>query len=207
MQTDTRDRNTYFDKTDVNTYFHEYLEALKNAATLGISGMQLKAAARLLRQTLSEDGRIFVGGNGGSAAIADHLCCDFEKGTILPGINNLRTHSLVGSMALFSAIGNDLGYDETLAYQLELQRPKPYDTLILISSSGNSPNIIKALDCAKKYRVYVIGLTGFDGGQLKNGCDLSLHIPINNYGVVEDCHQMLMHVLAQYHYLSLQNGQ
>lgn len=200
MVKDPRSRNTYFDARDVSTYFHEYLDALRNAAILGISSRNLEDALHAMSATLDSNGRIFVGGNGGSSAISDHLCCDWQKGTFQDGHHNLVVHNLVASQALFSAVANDFGYDKTLTFPLMAARLKREDVVILISSSGNSPNIVQAANFVQKKLATVIGMTGFDGGSLKEMADISLHIPINNYGVVEDCHQILMHVLAQYHF-------
>lgn len=147
------------------------------------------------------DGRVFVGGNGGSAAISDHLTCDFTKGVAKENKFNPKVISLCGSHALHSAIANDMGYEYTLQYQLELHRLSPNDVVILISSSGNSANILSAMKYAKERCAPVIGMTGFDGGKLNQLADVKLHVDAQNYGVIEDCHQILMHVLAQYMYL------
>jgi len=198
---DTRDRNKYFTAEDINTYLSDYSKAIR----LGLSKINRKnmvAAQNVLRLTALSGGRIFVGGNGGSAAISDHLKCDFSKGTDDGHGGNLVVHCLSNSMALFSAIGNDLGYERTLDYQLSLSKVNVKDAVILISSSGNSPNITNCCSYAKRFGATVIGLTGFDGGCLKEKCDISLHVPVDNYGVVEDCHQALMHVFAQYYWLS-----
>jgi len=204
MKSDTRSRNEYFKSEDIYGYVKEYAKAIQESLAR-IPQKQMIQAQNTIRMTLARSGRIFVGGNGGSAAIADHLKCDFEKGTTHDKTNNLIVHSLNGSMATFSAIGNDLGYEKTLSYQLELSRLTSKDCLILISSSGNSPNILDAAAYAKVRHADLIGLTGFDGGRLKEMADVKLHVPFNNYGIVEDCHQAIMHILAQFHYLSVNN--
>ena len=139
--------------------------------------------------------RIFVGGNGGSSAIADHLACDFEKGASRPVVN------LSSRPALLSAIANDYGYEFTLSWQLAAAKVDAWDTVILISSSGNSPNILEAAKYAKSQGAKILGLTGFTGGGLKKMSDVSLHVEVNNYGIVEDAHQAIMHILAQWHFL------
>lgn len=200
MHTDTRDRNTYFKYDEIHKYLKEYTGAVAYALNK-IEEREIEAAKDLLRKTLVMGGRIFVGGNGGSAAISDHLTCDFVKGTFSEKHNALDVHSLVGSQALFSAIGNDLGYEKTFSFQLEAKQVKSNDCVILISSSGNSQNIVEAALFAGSRNAPIVGLTGFDGGQLRKLSDVKLHVPFNNYGVVEDSHQVLMHVLAQFHYL------
>lgn len=201
MQTDTRKSNSYFCRTEISKYLREYAGAISYGLNR-VDEDDLEKAKDLLRLTLAKSGRVFVGGNGGSASISDHLVCDFTKGTHTENHNGIQVHSLVGSTSLFSAIGNDLGYDRTLSYQLELAQATSKDCLILISSSGNSANIIQAADYARTRGMEVVGLTGFSGGLLKNMVSISLHIPVHNYGVVEDCHQALMHILAQFHYVS-----
>lgn len=138
---------------------------------------------------------IWVAGNGGSAAISEHLCCDFSKGTKVPGHHKLRPMSLSSNLPLITAIANDISYEDTISYQVE-NMMEGNDVLILISSSGNSPNIVRAATAAKDIGT-IIGLTGFTGGKLMEMADIKLHIPINNYGVVEDCHQSIMHLISQ----------
>jgi phosphoheptose isomerase len=139
---------------------------------------------------------VFVAGNGGSAAIADHLCCDWTKGTHAANLVPLRTHSLVSNVALLTAVANDFGYDDAFARQLEMLGVAG-DVVLLISSSGNSPNVLAAADRAKALGITTIGLTGFSGGALAARADFALHVPYANYGLVEDCHQILMHTFAQ----------
>ena len=168
---------------------HQALGALPRAP--------FQAALQLLEKTLQKKGRIFVGGNGGSSAIADHLCCDWMKGIHSPGKPTLKVQSLTANSALFTALANDFGYEKTLSTQIEMLGEEG-DVAVLISSSGNSPNIIAAAHAARTKKMPILGFTGFSGGKLKELSDISLHIAINNYGMVEDAHQTLMHVLSQY---------
>lgn len=181
--------NVYFNSISVGSYLLEYAkEAYEALRSIDLN--ELDRAKELMKAK-----RVFIGGNGGSLAISDHWTCDFEKGS------NRSIVSLVGRPALLTAIANDYGYEHTLSWQLIAAKCDAWDTVVLISSSGNSPNIIEAAKFAKSQGSKVLGLTGFDGGALKRISDVNLHIGINNYGVVEDCHQMLMHVLAQYHWI------
>lgn len=200
MQNDTRDKNKYFAFESLDTYFHEYIEQLKSS--LGaVDQMEMIKAQGSIERTMQYGGRIFVAGNGGSSAIAEHLTCDFEKGCHTKR-GSLVTHALSSNMALLTAIGNDLGYSQVFSYQLETQKLHGEDVVILISSSGNSPNIVEAAQFSVACDATLIGFTGFDGGKLKALCDISLHVPFHNYGIVEDCHQAMMHILAQSIYLS-----
>lgn len=139
---------------------------------------------------------VFVCGNGGSAAISEHFTCDHSKGVhhdtgMLP-----QVYSLSSNMSLVTAIANDISYSEVFSYQLNM-KANPGDVLIVISSSGQSPNIIKALETAKKKQMTTVSLVGFDGGMAKQLAQYSLHVNSQNYGVVEDAHQALMHIIAQ----------
>lgn len=138
--------------------------------------------------------QIYTAGNGGSAAIANHLCCDVSKGC--QPDTYIATHSLVANPSVLTAIGNDIGYDETISYQLN-SLPCHGNTLVLISSSGRSPNIVKAARKAKEKGMWLIGLTGFDGGELRQLADAKIHVDSFSYGIVEDCHQAVMHLISR----------
>lgn len=202
MLKDTRSRNTYFNRSDLSRYVKEYGGALASAL-MKVEPDDLDLAYGIIKHAHVAGGRIFVGGNGGSAAISDHLCCDFTKGIMTQSNTALQVKSLVGDTALMTAIANDIGYDQVFSQQLEIFEMSAKDVLVLISSSGNSANIRTAYDFAKSRGASVVGLTGFDGGYLKKHANACLHINSNNYGVIEDAHQSLMHILAQFHYLSM----
>lgn len=141
--------------------------------------------ASALRTSL---GRIYTFGNGGSASIAEHMACDWMKGT-----NGMfQVVSLSSNGPLLSAIANDCGYDQTCAKQLEWQA-NPEDIVVLISSSGKSENIVKAAEMALFLGCELIGFTGFSGGPLKELADISVHISSDDYGIVEDYHSTVMH--------------
>jgi phosphoheptose isomerase len=135
--------------------------------------------------------KVYVAGNGGSAAIANHLCCDFFKSPLK------FAQSLVSNQSVLTMIGNDFGFEHTISKQCEKLLTNQ-DVLILISSSGKSPNIVAAAKSALIRGTKIIGLTGFDGGELKKLSDISLHVPSTNYGIIEDCHQSIMHIMSQY---------
>jgi D-sedoheptulose 7-phosphate isomerase len=176
-------------------YLRQYAQQVQEALEQ-VPASSLDEAYRVITSAVNENRRVFVAGNGGSAAIADHLCCDWTKGTHSPGLSPLRTHSLASNVPVLTAIANDFGYDTVFSRQLELLA-NAGDVLLLISSSGNSPNIVSAMDAAKTMGITSVGLTGFSGGALAQRADVSLHIPYANYGLVEDCHQILMHTFAQ----------
>ena len=198
MQKDPRFRNQTFNQETIRNYLSDYSVTLQECLA-SVPGETLDAAANLLLETRLNGARVFAAGNGGSAAISEHLSCDWQKGVHLAGHGSIQVQCLTSNSALLTAIANDYGYEQSFAFQLDLAELKAKDVVLLISSSGNSPNIVKAAEFAKTKGCKVIGLSGFSGGRLKNMADISLHIPFENYGLVEDAHQVIMHVLAQYH--------
>jgi D-sedoheptulose 7-phosphate isomerase len=195
MTVDPRSKNKTFSTESTAAYLREYADAL-HATITAVSPASLDAAISLLETTMRTGKRIYVCGNGGSAAIADHLCCDWTKGTRIDGKPALKTHSLVANGALLTALANDYGYDKTFSTQIDIYG-EDGDVLVAISSSGDSPNIVNAAEIAQARGMKVVGLSGFSGGKLAKLADVSLHAAFDNYGLVEDCHQALMHVLSQ----------
>ncbi len=192
---DPRFKNAMFPADSWKGYLQQYARQVQEALEQ-VPASVLDEAYRVITTAVNDNRRVFVAGNGGSAAIADHLCCDWTKGTHSPGLSPLRTHSLASNVPVLTAIANDFGYDTVFSRQLEMLASAG-DVLLLISSSGNSPNIVSAVAAAKAMGITTVGLTGFSGGALAQQADVSLHIPYANYGVVEDCHQILMHTFAQ----------
>lgn len=196
---DIRDKNLVFNTDSVSDYLDDYVRALAKTAAL-VDREALGKAVDCIEQAARNGNTIYSGGNGGSAAIAEHLTCDMMKGTCNSGSPKISVTSLPSNMSVMTALANDFGYEHTLSTQLEMQA-KPGDVLILISSSGNSPNIVRAIEKAREMGITVIGMSGFQGGKLAEMADISLYVPANNYGLAEDGHQLLMHVMAQYIYL------
>lgn len=176
---------------DLKKFSKSYIKEL-NQALNSINQKNLYYASRFLEH----GNTVFVMGNGGSASIAEHLCCDWTKG-LQDDYSVPHIHSLVSNTSLLTAISNDENYNEVFVKQLKMYK-RPFDSAIFISSSGNSKNIIKAAEYAKKRDMYTLGLTGFDGGQLAKLVDVNVHVKSNNYGIIEDSHQAIMHMLSQY---------
>src|SRR6516162_10864947 len=195
---DPRRLNCQFNLETIEAHVKGYSDVLCTAL-LSIDWRQLNLAIEEIERVRKRRARLWVAGNGGSAAIADHLLCDWVKGTFTPSQTPIHVHSLVSDTALLTACANDFGYDASFSRQIEMQA-QPGDVLICISSSGNSANILAALRKASSMGLKTIALTGFDGGESARLADISLHVAANNYGVVEDCHQILMHNIAQYIY-------
>ena len=178
------------------SYCGAYLEESVRAAN-SIDLETVECAAAILLAAYSSGAVVFSCGNGGSAAVANHLQCDHVKGVRNGTDLSPRVVSLCANVELLTAIANDVAYDEVFAYQLESQS-RPGDVLIAISSSGCSPNIINALAFARDHGLHTIALTGFSGGDVKSMADVAIHVDCTNYGVVEDLHQAIMHAIAQY---------
>lgn len=176
----------------VDAYAEEFAQAWKR-----MDPAELDRAAEILVEAYTRRAGVFSCGNGGSASIANHLQCDHLKGVRTETDLVPRVVSLSNNVELLTAISNDMGYENVFAYQLESQSA-PGDVLIAISSSGRSSNIVRALTWARKNNLRTIALTGFDGGAAKMIAEVAIHFPGNNYGIVEDLHQAVMHALAQY---------
>jgi D-sedoheptulose 7-phosphate isomerase len=167
------------------------------AALKSVGASEVERAVTAMKRAIQADRLIFTCGNGGSAAIANHLTCDCSKGIATNTTLRPRVVSLSATVELITAIANDMAYPEVFAYQLK-NAARPGDVLITISSSGDSENIVRALDWAGENGMTTIALSGFSGGRSAQMADISLHVAAENYGVVEDAHQSLMHILAQY---------
>ena len=164
------------------------------AAAQAVPAEALEKAFAALRDVCARRGRIFVMGNGGSAAIADHLAADFEKNAF-PNGPRPRIMSLSSQAAKILAYGNDIAFEGVFSEQLKGQGDKG-DVAVLVSSSGNSPNIVKAIEMAKGLGMTVIGLSGFKGGKLKEMSDISLHFECPMYEMTEDLHSMVCHLFV-----------
>ena len=178
------------------SYFDAYADEMFRAAKT-IEPSSLDRAAVILTEAYTRGARMFSCGNGGSAAIANHAQCDHVKGVRTTTDLTPRVMSLSTNVELLTAIANDMGYENVFAYQLESQSG-PGDVLIAVSSSGRSPNIVRALTWARDNGLRTIAVTGFDGGPARAVAEVSIHVDCTNYGVVEDLHQAVMHALAQY---------
>ena len=193
---DPRRLNSTFDASSVDSFRNAYANALRGAVSQILS-QDIENLCLAIEIAADHGRQIFTIGNGGSAAIAEHLCCDWTKGTRCEGHAVINSRSLTANNALYSAIANDYGFESVFETQIEFFARKG-DLLIAISSSGNSDNIVNAAVRAKALGVFLIGFTGFSGGKLKDLADVSIHVPVSNYGIVEDAHQAVVHIVAQY---------
>jgi phosphoheptose isomerase len=178
------------------SYFDAYADEMARAAK-SVEPAMLELAAATLVEAYLRGARIFTCGNGGSASIANHMQCDHVKG--IRTATDLSPHvlSLSANVELLTAIANDMGYENIFVYQLQSQS-EPGDVLLAVSSSGRSPNIVRALAWAREQGLRTIAVTGFGGGAARDAAEISVHVDCANYGIVEDLHQAIMHALAQY---------
>lgn len=178
--------------------YQEYI-TLMNGVLADLDMSDLAAITDTLVKAFHDGKTVYVAGNGGSAATASHMACDFQKTTLAKDHERIakrfRAIALSDNAPLISAWGNDVHYDEVFAQQLR-NLGSEGDALIVITASGNSPNILKALEAAKDLGVTTIGLLGFQGGKSKALCDLSVVAKSDNYGVIEDAHSIIMHMLT-----------
>jgi phosphoheptose isomerase len=179
-----------------SSYFGAYFQESAWAARL-IDPVEVERAAAVLVRAYTAGSSVFSCGNGGSAAVANHLQCDHLKGVRTDTDLTPRVISLSSNVELLTAIANDIGYEDVFSFQLQSQS-RPGDVLIAISSSGRSANIVNALSWARQHDLHTIAFTGFDGGEARQVASVAIHVDCANYGVIEDLHQATMHALAQY---------
>lgn len=175
---------------DYLRYLGEILEAMDEGAIAAFIDIILDARER--------DARIFFLGNGGSAATASHFANDIAIGT-RAAEKPFRAVSLTDNVAIMTAIANDDGYENIFVLQLQTQLAAG-DVVVAISASGNSPNVVNALEYAKSKGAGTVALTGFDGGKIAKIADLNVHIPTEagEYGPAEDGHMILDHLIGSY---------
>lgn len=162
--------------------------------------LDLDAVARIaevLEKAEKKGSQVFVIGNGGSAATASHIATDWTKTAERSGKRLLRCMSLTDNVPFMTAIANDLGYDMVFVRQLESYL-QAGDVVVIISGSGNSPNVVKAAMFAQKRGAVTVGMTGFSGGKLRRIVDICVHVETDQYGIIEDLHMAVGSILAFY---------
>ena len=179
-------------QASIDTYFSDLQEMVR-----AISQAHLQEILALLEETYRQGRRIFIMGNGGSAATASHFALDLAKNTIMPGAPRVKAISLTDHVPLITAWSNDTAYEHIFAEQLA-NMIEPGDLVIGISASGNSLNVINALKVAKKSRAATIGLLGAKGGQIKQMVDAYVLAPGQNIEQEEDAHLILAHIITRH---------
>lgn len=169
-----------------------------------ISAEDVSKMIDVIHTARENDKMVFFIGNGGSAATASHFANDLSIGT-RSSRKPFRVMSLTDNVPVLTAIGNDFGYDDIFIKQLQAYMHKG-DVVVAISASGNSPNVVKAIEWANAQGATTISLTGFDGGKIKGLTHINLHVPSNKgeYGPVEDLHMIFDHMIGAYFMYSCQ---
>ena len=182
--------------SDSHEYYKNYV-SIKNKLLNKINKNELKNIIEEILNAVKRQKNIFSCGNGGSASTAEHLSCDFSKGSCTDTNLNIKVFSLNSNVSLMTAIANDISYDDIFSYQLA-RFGKPNDILLLFSVSGSSKNILKCAKEAKRKKIKIISFTGFNGGKIKKISKYNVNLATNNFGIVEDCHLSIMHFISQY---------
>lgn len=178
------------------SFYREYLEEFMAALKALDAGM-LEEIMKQLELARQEGRQVFVIGNGGSAASSAHWVCDFGKGINFGESKRLRVFSLADNLAIQTALSNDIAYDEIFTEQLK-NYLNPGDVIIGLSVSGNSENVVKALDYGKKHGATTVSIVGKARGRMTELADIPLVVESENYGIVEDIHMFIAHVISQY---------
>jgi D-sedoheptulose 7-phosphate isomerase len=172
------------------SYRASMLEAIQ---TIDIE--KVNRAIEWFRDARAEGRRIFVCGNGGSASTASHFACDVVKGASFGRPSRFRIMSLTDQLATLTAYANDVGYDSVFVEQLK-NFAEPGDLFMAISGSGNSPNVLRAMEYADAAGCKTIALTGRDGGKLAPMAQLSIQVPVAHMGRIEEAHMVVCHMIA-----------
>lgn len=174
------------------SYFAELKDLLSQIDTVAIDRY-----AEALFNAWRDQRTVFVFGNGGSAYCASHHVTDYIKTARVDGKKALRAVSLVDNLGLLTALGNDVSYDDIFVYPLEAMARRG-DLAVAISCSGNSPNVVRAVEWATENELLTVAITGFAGGKIGAIVDIHINVPNENYGIIEDLQLSVGHIAAQY---------
>ena len=178
---------------DIDSYFERCSTELHK-----LNQSDIKSLAYSIFEAYQTGACVFICGNGGSGANASHFCEDLGKSTLRPtdfendSVKRLKVLSLTDNTPYILAWANDEGYDRIFVEQLK-NLAGPDDVLVAISGSGNSPNVLRAVDWANKHNMKTCGITGFDGGLLRQTASTSIHVPLDDMGLVESIHLVIFH--------------
>ena len=180
---------------DFKKNIFDYFDKLKKSADT-IPAEELNNLINLLFVARNEGRQILIMGNGGSAATASHITCDLNKNPVNSNAKRLKIICLSDNTPSLMAYGNDMSYDDIFIEPLK-NFLNENDLVIGLSGSGNSNNVIKALEYANQHRAITIALTGYDGGKLKQIAKHNIHIPVNDMQITEDLHLALWHCIMR----------
>jgi len=182
--------------TDPADFVVKHLDGLASVLT-AMPADKLAEAIKMLEQARSEDRQVLIAGNGGSASTASHMAADLMKTVAQNGGRSFRIIALTDNVPLLTAFGNDVGFDEIFSGQLSVLGRKG-DVLVVISGSGNSANIVKAVETARDTDIRTIGFLGMGGGKVAEMVDVSVVVPSDKYAYIEDAHLAMNHLIATY---------
>ena len=194
-----------YEKTDST---QEYIKGFCAHMAELVQQLDAEGVARLIEvveKAGDDDKTIFLAANGGSAAVSTHWVNDLSANSVVEGKPGFRVISLTDNVPSITAVANDASFDEVFVIQLKANM-RPGDVVILMSVSGNSPNLVRAAEYANANGGYTVGCTGFDGGKLKDLSELSIHTSstLDEYGPIEDMFSIIMHVVTGY--LTMKRG-
>lgn len=182
---------------EIATYLEHEIDTIRK-----LDVEQINRALNLLLEAFEKGNTVYIFGNGGSSATASHYQNDFNKGVSEHTEKKFNFLCLNDNMATVMAVANDIGFEEVFRFQLR-GHIKPDDLVVAISGSGNSRNVINAVEYAREQGCKVIGLTGFNGGKLKGLSDVSLHAPVQSMQITEDIHMIFDHLMMSVFYKTL----
>ena len=184
-----------------SAYINEYTAALNDVMSK-FDTAQFEKIINILVEAYKNDKQIFIAGNGGSAGTANHFVCDFGKNAVPfkgtgPGKRRFRIISVSDNIEKITAFANDIAFEEIFRQQL-INLMNEEDVLIVVSASGNSPNIVRACEYAKEKKSRIIALAGFQGGKIKEFADAAMVVPLESYEQIEDIHLIILHMIVYY---------
>lgn len=176
-------------KDQIKSYFEREKEVISN-----LDYDEIAAAVEVIKAAYEREATIYVFGNGGSAATASHFVCDFNKGICEKLDKKFNLICLSDNTPILTAIANDISYEDVFYFQLK-NKLKKDDLILAISGSGNSKNVIKAVEYAKQIGTKVVGITGYSGGKLREISDYKMHVAIEDMQITEDIHMAFDHMM------------
>jgi len=187
---------------EINAYYAREKEVIDR-----LDRKELNDAMNALLDAYERGATVYVMGNGGSSATASHMVCDFNKGTCYELDKKFKFVCLNDNLPILMAIANDDSFENVFVYQLK-DRLKKDDLVLAISGSGNSHNVVKAVEYANRLGTPVIAMTGYNGGKIRKMADYFLHVPVDDMQITEDLHMGFDHMIMQifWKYLAAKNG-
>lgn len=179
---------------DKSAHIRNYLDTV-SAVLRELREEQIIAALDLFETVYRNDKTVYICGNGGSWATASHWVCDFSKGATAAGKRRFKMFSVGDNVPMLTAYGNDVNYESIFAEPIRTYA-RPGDLVVLITASGNSPNILRAAEAARENGATTLGLIGFGGGKLAALVDHQITVACREYGPVEDLHMILDHIIS-----------